>query len=314
MVNLESLVKKDHEYRKFNGLWKFEAVDKLLDSLKRDNPHEGYGLQRVFKCLLLQFMEDLSDRELERYIAENYAARWFCGFNLTESTPNYSVYSKARGKIGLQQLSKIFELLRNQLKSQGYISEVFSFVDASHLISKAALWKERDEVIKLKYEKLNNESLPKVAKDKDARIGCKGKDKFWYGYKKHVSVDMQTGLINKIAVTPANTSDSEGFKLVCPDGGATYCDKAYATTNCEEIAQKNNVTLRAIKKNNMKNKNYDLDRWITKLRSPYERIFSQDNKRVRYVGLAKNQFAEIMNAITFNLRRLSVIIRLNLPT
>jgi len=28
--------------------------------------YKGYGVVRLFKCLLLQFMEDLSDRELER--------------------------------------------------------------------------------------------------------------------------------------------------------------------------------------------------------------------------------------------------------
>jgi transposase, IS5 family len=89
------------------------------------------------------------------------------------------------------------------------MSEVFTFVDASHLISKANLWEERDEARKQKYEKLNNEVLPEVAHDKQAKIGCKGGSKFWYGYKKHVSVDMQSGLINKIAVTPANITDAK---------------------------------------------------------------------------------------------------------
>lgn len=55
------------------------------------------------------------------------------------------------------------------------MNEVFSVVDASHLIAKANLWKERDEAIKAKVEKLNNETLPKVAVDKQARIGCKEK-------------------------------------------------------------------------------------------------------------------------------------------
>ena len=50
----------------------------------------------------------------------------------------------------------------------------------------------------------------------------------------------------------------------------------------------------------MQEKNKDLDRWVTKIRSPYERVFSKDNKRVRYVGIAKNQFAEFMKAICFN--------------
>jgi hypothetical protein len=61
------------------------------------------------------------------------------------------------------------------------MSEVFTFVDASHLISKASLWERRDEARKQKYEKLNNEVLPKAAHDTQAKIGCKDGSKFWYG-------------------------------------------------------------------------------------------------------------------------------------
>jgi hypothetical protein len=105
---------------------------------------------------------------------------------LNEDTPDHTGFSRARKKIGTDLLSKIFEHFRDQLKTQGYMNEVFTFVDASHLIAKASLWEEWDEALKQKYEKLNNEVLPKVAHDKQARIGCKGKNKFWYGYKKHV--------------------------------------------------------------------------------------------------------------------------------
>lgn len=193
------------------------------------------------------------------------------------------------------------------MRAKGYISEVFTFIDASALISKANLWQERDEAIKLKYEKLNNESLPNVAHYKQARIGCKGKDKFWYGYKKHVSVDMQSGLINKVAVTPANLTDANGFRHVCPSGGAVYADKGYCVAPAKQAANHHGVHLAAIKKNNMDGKNRDLDRWISGIRSPYEHVFSKQNRRARYVGTAKNQFAEFMNAICFNLRRILVL-------
>ena len=43
----------------------------------------------------------------------------------------------------------------------------------SHLISKASLWEERDKAIEQKYEKLNNDVLPKVANDKQARFGAR---------------------------------------------------------------------------------------------------------------------------------------------
>ena len=180
-------------------------------------------------------------------------------------------------------------------------------MDASHLIAKASLWEERDEALKQKYEKLNNEVLPKVAHDKQARIGCKGKNKFWYGYKKHVSVDMQSGMINKVGITPANLTDAQGMKHVCPSQGAIYADKGYCTKPAKQAAARKGCHLAAIKKNNMKGKNADQDRWYSKMRAPYERVFSQDPKRVRYKGIAKNQFTAFMQAICFNLKRVLVL-------
>lgn len=174
MVSLEELVGQDHQYRKFKELFNFRVVEVELQSVESPASYKGYGVDRLFKCLLLQFMEDLSDRELERYISDSNAAKWFCDFSLTESTPDHSVFSRIRAKIGANKLSKIFSMFREQLRLQGYMSEVFTFVDASHLISKASLWEERDEARRKKYEKLNNEVLPKVAHDKQAKIGCKG--------------------------------------------------------------------------------------------------------------------------------------------
>ena len=307
MISLDELVPTTHTYRKFSAIWSFKHATKQLKKLEKDNPYKGYGLLRIFKCLLLQFMEDLSDRELERFIQENTAAKWFCGFGLAENTPDYSVFSKVRKRLGTKISSKIFTDLRDQLRKNGLISEVFSFVDASHLISKASLWKARDEASKIKYENLTNESLPKVTHDKQARIGCKGKEKYWYGYKKHTSVDMQSGLINKVAVRPANVTDSKGMKHVCPNGGAIYADKGYCDKHAKKATAKKGCHLRAIKKNNMKGKNKELDRWVSHLRSPYERVFSKQSKRVRYCGVAKNQFSAFMQAICFNLKRLSVL-------
>jgi len=307
LVSLEDLIPPSHQYRRFMEIFDFKSVSSELRCSEKDASYKGYGVLRLFKCLLLQFMEDLSDRELQRFLQENNSGKWFCGFSLTERTPDFTVFSRVRNRIGTKRLSNIFSVLRAQMQREGLISEVFTFIDASHLISKANLWQERDTAIKQRYEKLNNESLPKVAYDKQARIGCKGKDKFWYGYKKHVSVDMQSGLINKVAVTPANVTDANGFRHVCPDSGAVYTDKGYCVKPAKDAAKRKNVHLAAIKKNNMNGKNKDLDRWICGIRSPYERVFSKQRRRVRYSCLAKNQFSEFMSAICFNLKRILVI-------
>jgi IS5 family transposase len=268
MVSLEQLVSDSHQYRRFKSLFNFKEIKAYLLTVESEANYKGYGVKCLFKCLLLQFMEDLSDQELERYIADSNAAKCFCDFSLTQSTPDYTVFSKMRKKLGTNLLSKIFAIFRDQLRTAGYMSEVFTFVDASHLISKASLWEERDEARRQKYEKLNNEILPKVARDKQ---------------------------------------DSKGYKHVMPNSGATYVDKGYCTKPAKQFAARKGVHLCAVKKNNMKGKNFDLDRYYTKLRAPFERVFAQDNKQLRYIGIAKNQFAEFMNAICFNLRRLIIL-------
>ena len=75
MVSLDDLVPSTHVYRKFSLIWDFSGLSKTLKSIEKDNNYKGYGAHRLFRCLLLQFMEDLSDRELARYIQENTPAK-----------------------------------------------------------------------------------------------------------------------------------------------------------------------------------------------------------------------------------------------
>ena len=71
MICLEDLVLENHIYRKFLNLWNLDSVRLELEKLEAESDHKGYGIYRIFLCLLLQFLEDLSDRELERFICEN---------------------------------------------------------------------------------------------------------------------------------------------------------------------------------------------------------------------------------------------------
>ena len=119
MVLLEDLVSRDHNYRKFLEIWNLKPERERLEMLKEVGLHEGYGIDRLFLCLLVQFMEDVSYRELEKYLKENTAAKWFCGFSLMGKTPDYSLFSKVRRRIGTKVLSEIFAELRNQPKKDG---------------------------------------------------------------------------------------------------------------------------------------------------------------------------------------------------
>ena len=53
----------------------------------------------------------------------------------------------------------------------------------------------------------------------------------------------------------------------------------------------------------MKDKNFNKDKWISKARSQYERMFSKVSNRSRYRGIAKNQFPVFMKSLAFNFKR-----------
>ena len=115
---------------------------------------------------------------------------------------------------------------------------------------------------------------------------------------------MQSGMINKIAITAGNVTDAQGLKHVCPRQGALYGDKGYCIKPARKAMAKYNVHDATIKLNHMKVKNRDKDRWLSKIRAPYERVFSKRTRRVRYRGIERNQFAGFMRAFSFNLKRL----------
>lgn len=98
MTSLNQLVSESHQYRKFKSVWDLRPIERILDPLQPNGKFEGFGRIRIFLCLLIQFMEDLSDRELERYFCEKNAARWLTKFKLLDKTPDHTVFCKARKK------------------------------------------------------------------------------------------------------------------------------------------------------------------------------------------------------------------------
>ena len=122
---------------------------------------------------------------------------------------------------------------------------------------------------------------------------------------------MGSNMIESIAATPANISDQDGFKYVCPkDGQMTFGDKAYCLAPAQIVMKTKGAISAAILKHTMKGKNKDLDRWRSSVRAPYEGLFSKFEKRARYRGLAKVQFQLFMDAMVWNVKRL---VKINSP-
>ena len=78
---MDLLVRKDHPYPKILEWVDFAGLTRQLKFLlNRKYGRPGYKIESGFKGLILQFMEDLSDWELERYLQENVAGKLFCDF------------------------------------------------------------------------------------------------------------------------------------------------------------------------------------------------------------------------------------------
>lgn len=299
----EKLVDKDHSFRKLNEVVNFAEIFSPYYSLYSSIGAEGYDIVKGLKCLLVQFWEDYSDRQMERAVAENIAVKWFCGFELLAETPDHSYFGKLRKRLGAKNIADIFNKVNDVLRNKRLFGDAFKFIDASAIITKNALWEERDRAIRDGEEKLNNAVVAKYAADKNARWGAKSKNKIWFGYKRHCSVDMRYGLVDKLAVTPANILDPQALKNICPKNQMVFMDKLYDTKKANLVLAANSCAAGTIRKNNNKNKNRDLDKWRSGIRMPFEGTFSKMNHRARYRGQVKVLFQCFAEAITHNLKK-----------
>jgi IS5 family transposase len=305
--DLEKIVRKDHPLRKVVEVINFKHLANRFWRTLKTLGRRGYGLEIGIKCVFLQFYYDLSDRQLEERLKDDTGFRLFCGFNIEEATPDHTYFGRVRGLLGAEKIGKMFNMINDKATEKEIMRKVFTFVDATAIKAKETTWEQRDQAIKDGQEKLNNSNVGDYSADKDAKFGCKGRSKFWYGYKKHVSVDMGSGLINKVAVTPANVPDQDGLVLICPKEGMIFGDKAYCLALAQQAMRAQGCHSGAILKDNMKGKNKDKDRWLTSMRAPFEGVFSKDETRARYRGLMKMQLQAFMEAIAFNVKRLLVI-------
>jgi IS5 family transposase len=297
-------VPSDHPYRQMQWCLDMKRLSKVIEKRYSKIGTTGYAVESAIKMLLLQFVEDLSDREMERAMRENMAFRWFCGFSPEDETPDFTYFTKLRKRIGTKGIASLYNSFQEMLKEKGYMSETFTFMDASSVISKTHLWKERDRAISQGEETLNNQNVGKHGSDPDASFGAKSKKKFWFGYKRHVSVDMRHGFINKVSMTTAKVSDNDPdvVRSICPDRGMVFADKLYDTSDVRNVLRAKGCASAIIQKNNRKNKNFDLDRWRSSIRMPYENTFSRLSKFARYRGRLKMLFQGFAEAFAFNLK------------
>lgn len=314
--NVEELVSTDHVYRKLLKVVNWTELAKPLGALYSNVGRRGYAVEQGLKCLFLQFLENQSDRQMERLLQENLAAKYFCNFGLLEKTPDHTYFTQFRTRIGVKRLADIFKRIVKSLRREDLVRGVYTFVDSAKIVACVDTWKARDRAIADAENEqrddddkptTNNKNLEEYSSDPDARFGVKGKDDIWLGFKRHVGVDMRHGIITKVALTPANVHDGKALQHVAPRQGAVIADKIYSDGPAQKELRRRGLHSMVIKKNNAKNKNRKQDTFFSSLRMPFEGVFSKMSHRARYRGQIKVYFQVVMEALVFNLKRLVLI-------
>ena len=312
---LDKMIPEDHILRQYKEWLLVKGVADDREELKKSLGREGYGYETGLRALFLQFLNDHSDREMEEQLRYNFLYRWFCDFKLESQTPDHSFFGRTRKNIGEKRIGKLFQKIVDRATEKKIIKKLESFVDASAIKRKEHLWEERDKA-KKKEEKVTNDNVGKYSADKEARWGCKGKGKqkkYWFGYKRHVSVDTGSGLIEAVTVTPANVTDDEQFQEICPREKRILADKGYDSWKVRGTMKNRRCEDGVLRKETRRDYDEERNKELSRRRGPFERVFSKMSRRTRYMGVKKTLIQALFEGIAHNIKRLVVLEGLEPP-
>jgi transposase, IS5 family len=273
----------------------------------------------MFKALLLAQWYGLSDPALEEALGDRLSFRRFCGVPLDQKTPDHSTIWRFREELSRSGVAgAAFDCVTRQIEGAGLILRKGTLIDAS-LVPAAVNKPAPPADLPAGPDGRAASKLVRSALDPDAAWTRK-EGRLYFGYKAHVALDMESRIVRRLVLTPANvneTSCADG--LICGDERAIYADKAY-----DSKARRAALKARRIRNGIMRRWHWSWpppSRWevrrnslLVRRRAPIEPLFALLKNvyrftRARYRGLARNHAALHLAAIAINLKRWTVLAR-----
>jgi IS5 family transposase len=261
----------------------------------------------LLRIMILQHLYGLSDPQAEEQIKDRLSFQKFIQLDAAETVPDETTICRFRQRLIECRLhEQLLELLNRQLEARGYIIKRTTLVDATIVESS----RQRPAVAAV---------AAGSAPDAEASY-TRNAHRSYYGYKAHVSSDGQHQLIRRALISTAATQEAHMFAQVAPeDTQIIYADKAYDTLANHAWLRERGIASGLLKKGayhiKLSRKDLKLNQQKGRIRRNIERIFGQLKqwqayRRVRYLGLAKNQLELTLKAVTYNLKRLAKIIEM----
>ena len=135
-VDIESLIPETHLLRKIERMVSFNFIYDLLVPYYPATGRPSVDPVSMFKMLLIGYLYGIkSERRLVEEVQLNIAYRWFCGFELDDTIPNHSTFSKTRTRKWQQSdlFQKAFYEIVKQCIDGGLIDGEAMAADGSYI-------------------------------------------------------------------------------------------------------------------------------------------------------------------------------------
>ena len=304
-----SLIPKNHFFRRLRELLDWEALAAGLDDCYRDAGRPSVPPEVMLRIMLLQFLVDRSDRQIEDDLLMHAGYKLFAGLAADERGPDHSTLSRFRDRVGAARFAALFNKVVEAAREAGIVGDRLHAIDARAVRANAATWKRVDRSVEgdddedpptgfVKFEG----GAPQGSPDADAAWGNKSRNNSFYGYKHHISVDADSGIITESVVKPGNEHDGVVMGRVL-DGRAeaVVADKAYDLPRNHLLLRAKGIVNRIIKRRGDNGSN-NSGRWVVKRTNAIVKRWC-DGGRARYWGLEKVSIQMLLASMAANLKR-----------
>ena len=197
---------------------------------KGERGNKPYDLELMLRIHLLQNLYNLSDEGIRNELIDSRAFSDFCEVESSNQIPDGDTIGRFRNLLIQNDIhEKFFALVLETLKKRGLILKKGTIVDST-IIEAPSSTKNKER-----------------QRDPDAHSVKKGSD-WHFGYKAHIGVDKDTGIVHDLVVTAANVHDVTMVPdLLTGDEEVVYGDSGYIGAEKRENAMTKNKQGKKIK-------------------------------------------------------------------
>ncbi|RKJ22590.1 IS5 family transposase, partial [Butyricicoccus sp. 1XD8-22] len=197
---------------------------------KGERGNKPYDLERMLRIYLVQNLYNLSDMVTVAEVIDSRAFSDFCGVESSNQVPDGDTLGRFRNLLienGLQE--KLFAQVVSLLEQRGLILKKGTIVDSTFIEAPSSTKNKKKE------------------RDSDAHSAKKG-NVWHFGYKAHIGVDSDSGLVHTLKTTAANEHDvTITADLLTGDEEIVYGDSGYLGAEKRPEALKKNTAGKKIR-------------------------------------------------------------------